>query len=105
MAVVEVTDKEADLLLASIDPLSALASQDDTKLMELLAGVSSDNAAVQAMLSGLVRLPEGDVAAPEAVDMPEPKFDILVSCADEQEQSALLAELAERGLRVRSLIA
>jgi hypothetical protein len=100
----DVTDEEADLLLATIDPLSALAGRDDTKIAELLANVSSDSAAVQEMLADLYKMPEADVGEPAAVDVPAPRFEVLVSLTSERDQAELLQELTERGLSCRSLI-
>lgn len=51
--VLDVTDAEADLLLATIDPLSAMATTDAGKLDELLREVSTGEAAVQEMLAKL----------------------------------------------------
>ena len=57
--VLDVTDEEADLLLATLDPLAAMAERDERALAALLGGLHSDHAAVTAMLSGLA---EGDRA-------------------------------------------
>jgi len=51
--VLDVTAEEAKLLLASVDPLAALAESDGAKLAELLGQVQSDSAAVQDLLAGL----------------------------------------------------
>lgn len=50
---VDLTDAEAALVLATLDPLAALAGTDSDKLSELLAVVSTGEAAVQAMLGEL----------------------------------------------------
>lgn len=55
--ILDVTEEEADKLLASIDPLAAMAGVDAARLGELLGTVKTDNSALQAMLAGLV--PEG----------------------------------------------
>lgn len=104
VAVLDVTDEEADKLLASIDPLSALAGKDEEKLVELLATVNSDSAAVQEMLAGLVHLGENAPTDPEGVELPAPKFEVLVTAPDEQTQAELLEELTKRGFTCRSLI-
>ena len=51
--ILDVTDAEADLLLATLDPLSAMAEADATALDALLRGVSSESEAVTAMLAAL----------------------------------------------------
>lgn len=58
--VLDVTTEEADKLLATIDPLSALAGQDDAALKALLADVETESEAVRAMIDGLT----GDPVAP-----------------------------------------
>jgi len=50
---VDLTDAEADLALASIDPVSAMAYHDAANLKALLDEVSTSDAAVMAMLSQL----------------------------------------------------
>lgn len=50
---VELTEDEERLILATIDPISAMAFTDAEKLDELLQTVNSDSAAVQAMLTQL----------------------------------------------------
>lgn len=51
--ILDVTDAEADLLLATLDPLSAMAEADATALDALLRGVSTESEAVTAMLAAL----------------------------------------------------
>jgi DNA modification methylase len=53
--VLDVTEAEANVLLASIDPLAALAGADAKKLEELLSGVATSNGAIQAMFDRLAR--------------------------------------------------
>jgi hypothetical protein len=51
--VLDVTEAEADKLLATLDPLAAMAGADSAKLDELLRGVSADSEALQTLLDGL----------------------------------------------------
>ena len=51
--VLDVTDEEADYLLATHDPLAAMATADAGALDALLSSVNSGEAAVQAMLAKL----------------------------------------------------
>lgn len=50
---VDLDEHEEALVLASIDPIAAMAATDAEKLDELLREVSTGDAAVQAMLDGL----------------------------------------------------
>lgn len=58
VAVLDVTAKEAKLLLASLDPIGALASSNDEALLALLSQVNPANEALADFLAGLSpRLP------------------------------------------------
>jgi hypothetical protein len=70
---VELSEEEEHLILASLDPLAAMATADAGALDALLSSVNSGEAAVQAMLSQLAArsgLYEFDPSA-EWVGMPE----------------------------------
>jgi DNA modification methylase len=48
--VLDVTEAEADKLLATLDPLAAMAESDSERIKELLATVSTDSEAIQELL-------------------------------------------------------
>ncbi len=50
---VDLSEDEERLVLASLDPLAAMATTDEAKLCELLADVSVDSEALAAMLAAL----------------------------------------------------
>lgn len=52
--VLDVTAEEADKILATHDPLGAMAGRDDEMLKALLENVQTESDAVQAMLDGLL---------------------------------------------------
>jgi len=60
---VNLTPQEEALILASFDPISAMAATDDELLAELLAEIDTDNLAVRAFLS--------DLAEDRGIDAPE----------------------------------
>ena len=65
---VDLDEHEERLILATLDPLAAMAATDSTKLDELLREVSTGDAALQAMLDGLAQsagIVPGDVEAPD----------------------------------------
>jgi len=64
---VELSEAEEQLILATIDPISAMAATDAAQLEALLANVNSDSAAVQAMLAELAEN-AGIVSEPEAAE-------------------------------------
>lgn len=51
--ILDVTDEEADKLLATLDPLAAMAETQGDKLEQLLADVSTDSPALAQMLTNL----------------------------------------------------
>lgn len=55
--ILDVTEAESDKLLATLDPLAALAGTDSEALTVLLHNVTSGNAAVQEMMAGILELP------------------------------------------------
>jgi hypothetical protein len=108
--VLDVSDDEARKLLLSIDPLAQLAEYDHRTLDALRQTVESDNAVLAAFWSALER---HDAEAKEqlrsATRRPAGKvvseqFAVLVECAGEAEQKALLARFQREGLRCRALV-
>jgi len=66
--ILDVTEAEADKILATLDPLASLAEANTEALRELLDGIDTQSAAVQAMLDGLVSNQDNT-----PVDLSEPK--------------------------------
>ena len=68
---VDLSEDEERLVLASLDPLAAMATTDEAKLRELLAEVSVESEALAAMLAALAPAnPKDWLTDPD--DMPEP---------------------------------
>ena len=80
--VLDIDQREADLLLATFDPLAGMAEADDKALGELLAEIETESAAVRAMLDGLAE-DNGLGALPVGADGQE--FD--ESCANDVEMT------------------
>lgn len=105
---VDLTDDEERLILATFDPLSAMAFTDKHTLEELLREVSTGDAAIQSMLAELAER-EG-IAMPDAnTDSIEPQmsgmvYQIVVSCNGEAHQRDLLEQFEAEGLQCRALI-
>ncbi len=109
--VVDLSAEEADKLLATLDPLGAMAGVDVEALEALLANVQTDNAAVQEMLADVVktaRLKDGASEAgsagqpPHEINVPA-LFQIVVECGDEDEQRKLYERLTTEGHKCRVL--
>jgi hypothetical protein len=102
--ILDVDDAEADLLLATHDPLAALAEYDAGKLAALLQGLETQNEAVAATLQGLTEEAGGTaVQAAQPDVMPPEKFEVLVECSGEGEQRELFNRLKGEGRKCRVL--
>jgi hypothetical protein len=103
--VLDLNDAEADKLLATLDPLAALADTDQTMLNDLLAQVETENVAVQELLRSLSHSSSDDCGFDSGSDRPEvpiPEvFQILVTCQDEEEQREVFEQLTAEGRSCR----
>ena len=78
---VDLSEDEERLVLASLDPLAAMATTDEAKLRELLAGVSFDSEALAAMLAALAPAePKDGLTDPD--DVPEPPDEAITQPGD-----------------------
>jgi hypothetical protein len=110
--ILDVDDAEAAMLLATHDPLAAMASSDTAQLTALLHSVQSGEAGVQALLSQLAE--DAGIAPPREERMPEPgdaptetiadSYQILITCDSEAEQRELLARFTAEGLQCKALL-
>jgi hypothetical protein len=104
--ILDVSDEEADLLLATHDALAAQAEYDKPKLDALLQEVRAKSPAVVGMLKDLARKTGAGAGRGEkqqAPMLPPEKFEIMVECADEHHQRKLFDRLTEEGLKCRVL--
>lgn len=67
---VDLSPEEEALVLATLDPISAMANTDDAKLRELLAGITVDDEGLAAML-GKLSPPEPKIGLTDPDDVPE----------------------------------
>lgn len=99
--VVDLDEREAALLLAVHDPLSAMADTDATMLRTLLDAVEADRVDVAGILGDL--LPDDS----DGPSTPEPTLDdlfqIVVECRNEEEQRELFERLHGEGRKCRLL--
>jgi len=66
---VDLEPEEEALILATLDPISAMAGRDDEKLRALLADITVDDAGLRALLAGLAGVKAGRT---DPDDVPEP---------------------------------
>ena len=78
---VDLSEDEERLVLASLDPLAAMATTDEAKLRELLAEVSVGSEALAAMLAALAPAePKDGLTDPD--DVPEPPDEAITQPGD-----------------------
>ena len=94
--VVDVTEAEEALLLASLDPIAALAGTDNAKYEELV-GLLPDDLAV------LAKLAKGSAETAKTLVQftAQEKHTVVVECADAQQQRDLLSRLTQEGYTCR----
>src|SRR5260370_17028 len=107
--VLDVTESEATMLLATFDTLGAMADADADKLSELLRDVSTGNDAVEKMLEDLAKehdigSPEDDSPADTSPQLGAMEYRVVVDCRDESHQAELLTRFEMEGLKCRALI-
>jgi len=109
--VLDVTPAEADILLATHDPLTAMADTDATHLDALLREVNTGSEALSQMLAGvasdagLYKFEDDAAPGDPAPIMPDdPMYKIVIECNDEPHQVELLAWLDEKGVKCQPLI-
>lgn len=114
--VLDVNEAEAATLLATLDPLAAMAQTDAGKLEALLKEVGSVDAALDALLADLAGQAEAvanaspaeppgvddDKQEPDAVAVPCIR-QVLAECRDEAEQREIYDWLQGKGVRCRVL--
>jgi hypothetical protein len=105
--VLDLTEQEADMLLATHDPLAAMAKTDADALAGLLDDLKVDDARVEQMLAELAASQASAQLPPfppgPAIEIPK-VYQVIVDCADEEEQRAVYDEMRAAGKRCRVLI-
>ena len=76
---VDLEPAEEALVLASLDPISAMAGTDDAQLQALLAGIETDNEGLRALLDELAGVKTGRT---DPDDVPEPAEEPYVKSGD-----------------------
>ncbi len=105
--VLDVDEQEAAKLLATLDPLAGMAETHEQVLAELLAEVTTESPALQAVWDELLAqheaaAPDENHAAPPEVHLPE-AFQVVVECRDEADQREVFERLTAEGRKCRLL--
>jgi hypothetical protein len=107
--VLDVDDQEAAKLLATLDPLAAMAEANAGALHSLLQEVRTDNPALTDMLANLAEthgdpITSDDDGRDGAEEASNEIWNVLVECGSEDEQLRTLRVLDAAGLKYRALI-
>lgn len=106
--VLDVNEEEADKLLLTHDPLSAMAGIDESLLYELTNATDIQSPALNEMLADLAKTAEqlaGDedpAGPPPEVHIPE-LFQVVVVCESEDEQAEVYEKMTQEGYTCRVL--
>ena len=103
--VLDVNDQEAERLLATLDPIAALAGTNAEELAQLCAAIDPVGESTAQLLADL-QVPTSEAInelLPPERDVEE-SFQVLVECASEDEQRELHARLSAEGHRCRLLV-
>ena len=105
--VLDVTEKEARTLLLSIDPLAALAQEQEqlkSRLLELSPEVPEELRLAWEAAAYNALEPPSPAAPPRTAALPE-QYAIILTCRDEAQQVEFLARFHSEGLECRALFA
>ena len=104
--VVDLSDEEAAKVLATFDPLSAMAEADGAKLDALLREVETGSAELQQMLAdiadkaGLYQASDKPQGDGKPMRLPS-VFEVSIECRDEAEQKKLYERMKKEGRKCR----
>jgi hypothetical protein len=96
--ILDVDEREADLILATLDPLAAMATTNQAALDALLAETETQCAALAEMLEKMASKDDqgGDSVPPD-------KFEVIVECESEAEQKQVYEQMIGEGFECRVL--
>lgn len=101
--IVDVNEAEADALLASMDPIGAMAERNETALASLVSDVETSQEAFREFLDELADSNgAGLLDAEPDVEIPE-TYQIVVECESEDDQRELYERLRQEGRNCRVL--
>ena len=98
--VLDVSQQEADVILATHDPLTGMAEHNTSALAELLSDTHINSDELNQALAGLVEESPDQLSqlhVPSHENSIPDVFHILVQCADERVQEALYNQLKSEG--------
>ena len=110
--VLDLTDEEADKLLATLDPLAAMAEADIGAFERLVEGVETSDMAVQGLiaavsggeLKALAPIASEDLPPIPEDDLYREQYGVIVICEDEADQAVVYERLRDQGLNCRVVV-
>lgn len=100
--VLDLDEAEADKLLATLDPISAMAGKSDELYADLIAEMETSSAAVRELLDQTLGTAEDLKAAlPQTEAVIPTIFQIVVDCESEDEQRELYERFRGEGLKCK----
>lgn len=96
---VDLSESEEALVLATLDPIGALATQDDAALRALLDEVSTDDPDVQALLDGLLVVKDNNEEVKNLND--EAKHILMIEFDSEKQLEEAYNDAKQRGLKCK----
>ncbi len=104
--VLDVDELEADKILATLDPISAMAQSDDQALQALMEkiGENSDETSFQDLMSRIHN--EETSTSSDSGQAPELKdrFAIMIECETEEDQLKMLKRFLKQGITCRAIV-
>jgi hypothetical protein len=104
--VLDVNEEEALKLLATLDPLAAMAGADAQMLAGLVADIETENESLRAVLDELAAenpLGSDDATRPLDDAILRATFQVVVECQDEIEQRAVYERMTAEGFKCKVL--
>ena len=107
-AITDLTDAEADKLLALANPLAAMADTDPEKLDELLQEIDTGSAELQELLADVAKeaglYPDGEVGGEPPESNYSEQYGVIVMCDGEAQQKEIYEALLEQGYNCKVVV-
>lgn len=100
--VTDLTREEADKMLATLDPIGAMAKTNDASLRALLQSVNSEHAGLNGLLQSLSKAaPDPDATGGDPGFVHHDQYGVIVMCESESHQRDVFDQLTEGGMDCR----
>lgn len=103
VAITDLSDAEADKLLAAMDPVGAAAQVDEAKLRSLLEEIDVECASLEKILNDEAGIKA--VKPPAAETGTDLKYSVIIDCAGEEDQLLIINELDRCGIENKAVCA